>query len=76
MYHVSHVYYRFLFVFCQDKQCSEILFDLIIIICQALSFNDNALRRLYSDPKVREAVYQCSSDFARSIEAYLKGLRD
>ncbi|EJW84497.1 hypothetical protein WUBG_04588 [Wuchereria bancrofti] len=37
----------------------------------AVSFNDNALRRLYSDPKVREAVYQCSSDFARSIETYL-----
>uniref|UniRef100_A0A0R3RGH5 RNA_ligase domain-containing protein n=1 Tax=Elaeophora elaphi TaxID=1147741 RepID=A0A0R3RGH5_9BILA len=38
----------------------------------ALNFNDNALRRLYSDPAVREAVYQCSSDFARSIEAYLR----
>ncbi|CAG9530473.1 unnamed protein product [Cercopithifilaria johnstoni] len=38
----------------------------------ALSFNDNALRKLYSDPKVREAVYRCSSDFAHSIEAYLR----
>uniref|UniRef100_A0A8R1XMY6 Uncharacterized protein n=1 Tax=Onchocerca volvulus TaxID=6282 RepID=A0A8R1XMY6_ONCVO len=42
----------------------------------ALSFNDNALRKLYSDSKVREAVYQCSSDFARSIEAYLRKPRD
>ncbi|KAM3721978.1 DNA mismatch repair protein [Dirofilaria immitis] len=42
----------------------------------ALSFNDNALRRLYSDPKVREAVHQCNSDFASSIETYLKRFRD
>ncbi|KAL3997194.1 hypothetical protein ACH3XW_9860 [Acanthocheilonema viteae] len=42
----------------------------------ALSFNDNALRRLYSDPKVREAVYRCSSDLAHSIEAYLRISRD
>ncbi|VDK84261.1 unnamed protein product [Litomosoides sigmodontis] len=37
----------------------------------ALNFNNNALRRLYSVPEVREAVYQCSSDFAHSIETYL-----
>ncbi|EFO17332.1 hypothetical protein LOAG_11168 [Loa loa] len=41
-----------------------------------LSFNDNALRKLYSDPKVREAVYRHSSDFACSIEAYLRRLHD
>ncbi|OZC08789.1 hypothetical protein X798_04204 [Onchocerca flexuosa] len=42
----------------------------------ALNFNDYALRKLYSDPKVREAVYQCNSDFARSIETYLRKPRD
>ncbi|VDK59558.1 unnamed protein product [Gongylonema pulchrum] len=38
----------------------------------ALRFNDEALRRLYSHQSIREAVYQHSPQFARSIEAYLE----
>uniref|UniRef100_A0A915PX18 Uncharacterized protein n=1 Tax=Setaria digitata TaxID=48799 RepID=A0A915PX18_9BILA len=40
----------------------------------ALSFNNIALKRFYSDPRIRNAVYQCNSDFAHSIESYLEQL--